>query len=80
LPSHRGVLQTCWSFQPRGECIVLGNLITTSPLPATGHAAAYLYDLSFRVCVFGVPLYYCHNDQVTQLMDAIMPHMIEGLH
>jgi hypothetical protein len=78
--SRRGRLQTCWGFQPRGECVPLGYLMTSNPDdPATGKVTAYVYDLSFRVAVFGVPLYYCRNDQVTELMNALVPHMIIGL-
>ena len=40
---------------------------------------AYYYDLSFRVALFGVPLFFCREDQVTLVMQSLVPHMMEGL-
>jgi hypothetical protein len=52
---------------------------TSGVNPLENHTAAYFYDLSFRVAVFGVPLYFCKEDQVTPLMDALVPLIMDGL-
>jgi len=79
--SWAGRLDRCWTFQQRGECTVLGNLAVSNPdsNALADRTAAYFYDLSFRVAVFGVPLYYCHEDQVSGMMDALVPVMMQGL-
>jgi len=78
--SWNGAMQECWVFQPRGECTTIGTLATNDPnVPYTGRPAAYLYDLSFRVAVFGVPLYFCYEDQAEALMDVLLPRLMQGL-
>jgi hypothetical protein len=85
--SWNGQLDVCWAFQQRGECEVIGQLTVSDSLtnPIFHRTAAYIYDLRFRVAVFGVPLYFCYEDQVTQLMgvgttDGLIPRMLAGLH
>jgi hypothetical protein len=67
--SWHGTMDKLWTFRPRGEAIVIGRLTVSDPgtNPLVGRPAAYIYDLSFRVAVFGVPLYFCYTDQVYNL-------------
>jgi hypothetical protein len=66
--SWAGTIDKLWTFWPRGEEVVIGRLTTSNPgNPLASRPAAYIYDLSFRVAVFGVPLYFCYTDQVYNL-------------
>jgi hypothetical protein len=80
-PNFHGILDNCWTFQPRGECVTFGRLAVTSPDSNrfSDRPSCYYYDLSFRVALFGVPLFFCREDQVTPIMQALIPHMMEGL-
>jgi hypothetical protein len=89
LPAgFHGGIDRAWTFHTRGEDITIGALAvrdsTTNPL---FHATtAYLYDQSFRVAVFGVPLYFCYEEQVRALfwnptdpVHGIIQRMLQGL-
>jgi hypothetical protein len=79
-------LDMCWTFRPRGEDIIIGRMVTTdSASTLNNRPAAYIYDQSFRVAVFGVPLYFCVEDDVRHLFwnpddpnHAVIPHMLQG--
>ncbi|MCX6601322.1 MAG: hypothetical protein NT025_07150 [bacterium] len=79
--SYHGQLLKCWTFQPSGECLILGRMVVSDSLtsPFQGRPTAYLYYQSFRVAVFGVPLYFCVESEVHALMEAVMPWMLQGL-
>jgi hypothetical protein len=79
--SFQGRLHKCWSFQPSGECLIMGRMVVSDSLtsPFQGRSTAYLYYQSFRVAVFGVPLYFCVESEVRTLMEAVMPWMLQGL-
>jgi hypothetical protein len=79
--SFQGRLPKCWSFQPSGECLILGRMVVSDSLtsPFQGRSTAYLYYQSFRVATFGVPLYFCVESEVRTLMEAVMPWMLQGL-
>ena len=79
--SWAGALDRMWTFTPRGETIVIGRLTVNNPgqNPLEGRPAAYLYDLSFRVAVLGVPLYFCNFAQAEAFMDVLIPRMLTGL-
>ncbi|MFZ5434083.1 MAG: hypothetical protein ACOZB3_09955 [Calditrichota bacterium] len=82
-----GLADRCWVFRPRGECIVIGSLTVSDPQtnPIAGGNAVYIYDLSYRVAVFGVPLFFCYEDQVYTMFhgnseyNGLIPHMLQGL-
>jgi hypothetical protein len=67
--SFHGALERLWTFDPRGETLPVGVLTVSNPdtNALDGLPAAYIYNLSFRVAVFGVPLYYCQQDEVYNL-------------
>lgn len=80
VPVWQGALPRTWVFEPRGECVVIGRATTRDPnYFQNGQVLAYVYDLSFRVAVFGVPLYFCRQDQVEDLFDVLLPRMLTGL-
>jgi hypothetical protein len=74
-----GKIDFCWVFRPRGECAVTGRLLTADSSHYTDQVSCYLYDISFRTAVFGVPLFFCRTDEVTQIMTVMVPHMLQGL-
>jgi hypothetical protein len=79
--SFHGTLLKCWTFQPSGECLIMGRLAVSDSLTSRyyGRPAAYLYYQSFRVATFGVPLYFCVESEVRTLMGVLMPWMLQGL-
>lgn len=79
--SWNGMLDRCWVFQQRGECTVTGTLNVSDGAtnPLANRTTAYLYDLSFRVAVFGMPLYFCVESEVAAMMTALLPRLLEGL-
>jgi len=75
-----GALPRSWVFVPRGECTVIGRLTTRNgDYFQNDQIAAYYYDVTFRVAVFGVPLYYCVQEQVTDMLGTLMPVMLYDL-
>lgn len=80
-PAFRGQLLKTWSFQPSGECLIMGRMAVADSAtnPFHGRPAAYLYYQSFRVAVFGVPLYFCNEAEVRSMIDVLMPWMLQGL-
>lgn len=80
LPNWQGSITRVWTFVPRGECQVIGRLTTrTEGYLLENEVVAYVYDLSFRAAVFGIPLYFCNQSQVEELFDVLMPRMLAGL-
>ena len=80
LVSWNGAINRTWSFDPRGECTIIGRMTTVDPdYFQNGEVGAYYYDLSFRCAVFGIPLYYCNLNEVQALFDVLMPRMLAGL-
>lgn len=80
LPSWNGAINRVWTFEPRGECTIIGRLNTLNPdYFQNGEVVAYYYDLSFRVAVFGIPLYFIQQVQAEELFDVLMPRMMTGL-
>jgi hypothetical protein len=79
--SFQGRLPKCWSFQPSGECLTMGRMAVSDSLtnPNHGLPAAYLYYQSFRVAVFGVPLYFCVESEARAVMEGVMTWMLQGL-
>ncbi len=83
-PSWHGALDKVWTFDPRGETRVLAVLAVNDPGadPYEGRPVVYVYDLSFRVTVIGLPLYFCYQEQVHSLMrdpGGIVDQMLAGL-
>jgi len=80
-PAYLGRLVKCWSFQPSGECLILGRMVVSDSLtsPFQGRPTAYLYYQSFRVAVFGVPLYFLVESEARAFMEVLMPWMLQGL-
>ncbi len=76
--SWNGAMDRLWTFDPRAQATVIGRLTVNNPgeNPLEGRPAAYICDLGFRVAVFGVPLYFCRFDQVSALMDTLVPLML----
>lgn len=85
IPSSFGeALDRCWLFQPLGHCRSIANVVTNHPDdPAQarfqGRVCAYLYDQSFRVAVFGVPLYFVETVPLQQTFATLIPQMLEGI-
>ena len=80
LSSWNGAITRVWVFEPRGECTIIGRLNTITPTyTLANQVTAYYYDLSFRVAVFGVPLYFCQQPQVEALFDVLLPRIMTGL-
>ena len=83
LPSSfAGKLSNCWAFDPRGECQIIGRIVTDPTTnPINGWPGAYLFTHGdYRVAVFGVPLYFCRQDQVHELFQQyLLPTMLAGL-
>ncbi|RPH96613.1 hypothetical protein EHM69_00820 [candidate division KSB1 bacterium] len=79
--SWAGKLAKCWSFQQRGECTVMGRTVVSDSLanPFANRTSCYVYDLSFRVAVFGVPMYFCNETEAASMMDVLLPRMLQGL-
>jgi hypothetical protein len=79
--SFHGELLKCWTFQPSGECLIMGRMavVDSTTSPYYGRPAAYLYYQSFRVAVFGVPLYFTIEDETRAMMQVLMPWMLQGL-
>jgi hypothetical protein len=77
----QGRLPKCWSFQPSGECLITGRMAVSDSLTSSfqGRPTAYLYYQSFRVAVFGVPLYFLVESEAQAFMDVLMPWMLQGL-
>jgi hypothetical protein len=87
-PGFHGLIDNTWTFHPRGEDIVIGGLAVRDSLtnPLFHAPAAYLYDQSFRVAVFGIPLYFCVESDVRALfwnpadpVHGIIQRMLQGL-
>lgn len=80
LPFWHGAMPRAWIFEPRGECTTIGRLTTIDPdYFQNGEVTAYYYDLSFRVAVFGVPLFFYKQPHVEALFDVLLPRMLLGL-
>lgn len=77
--SWNGRIDLAWSFLPRGECTVIGELVVDNDDPLNGRPAAYFYDLSFRVAVIGLPLYFCDVGEAKDFVDVLIPRMQAGL-
>ncbi|MBI5059669.1 hypothetical protein HZB60_07820 [candidate division KSB1 bacterium] len=83
LPRTRGVEQT-WVFRPQGQCRIIGNLVVRDPSdPIQAYYAdrpvAYIYDQSFRIAVFGFPLYFVDRSSAHALMDDLAEELLQGL-
>jgi plastocyanin len=76
--SWAGTMDKLWTFTPREQSVIIGRLSVSNSgsNPFEGRPAAYYYDGSFRVAIFGVPLYFCHTDQVQALFDMLVPLMM----
>jgi len=80
LPSWQGSINRSWTFEPRGECTIIGRATTRTPgYFQNNEVIGYYYDLSFRVAVFGVPLFFCQQQQVEAMFEVLMPRMMTGL-
>jgi hypothetical protein len=79
--SFHGRIPKCWALQPSGECLIMGRMMVSDSLTSSFQArtTAYLYYQSFRVAVFGVPLYFCVESEVRDLMQPVMNWMLQGL-
>jgi hypothetical protein len=87
VPFH-GKLDYSWVFHPRGEDVTVGLEATSDSTANIFYhlPSAYVYDQSFRVAVFGIPLYFCYENQVRALFwnaadptHGIIQRMLEGL-
>ncbi len=77
-------LSGCWTFQQQGQCEVIGRMTVADPADPRQafydhRTAVYAYRLGFRVVAFGVPLYFCERESARDMMDMILPVMLEGL-
>jgi len=82
LPSSfGGAVNRTWGFTQRGECIVTGTMNVGEPSedPFYGETVAYYYNQSFRVAVFGLPLYFCKQAEAEAYFDALLERMMTGL-
>jgi hypothetical protein len=80
LPSWAGAINRTWTFNPRGECTIIGRMATNDPSYfQTGEVGAYYYDLSFRCAVFGLPIYFLNQAEAQALFAVLMPRMLTGL-
>jgi hypothetical protein len=79
--SYNGAINRTWVFAQRGECTVTGLLTVNNPdvNPYSGMTAAFLYDQSFRVAVFGAPLFFFKESEAVPMMDALFDRMLAGL-
>jgi len=85
--SWNGLLDRCWVFRPKGHCIPTATLVTNDSAtnPLHGQTAGFVYDLSFRVAVIGVPLFFCQQEEVRILLHgdaghvSLIDRMLEGL-
>ncbi|RQV94770.1 hypothetical protein EH220_06960 [bacterium] len=79
--SFNGTIDRVWVFTQRGECSVTGVLTVNNPEenPLSGKTASFIYDQSFRVLVFGAPLFFFKESEVVPLMDALVDRMLAGL-
>lgn len=84
-----GLMPNCYAFDPQGQDVVIGRIAVPDTLsdPNRNRPAAYIYDLSYRVAVFGVPLYFCHADEVMALLSnpsdpnhSVLTILMQGLH
>jgi hypothetical protein len=75
------MIDRTWAFLQRGECTVTGTLEVSNPdeNPLSGKTAAFYYDQSFRVAVFGVPLYFFKQDETEAMMSLLLDRMMTGL-
>lgn len=58
---------------------MIGTLTVSNPgqNPLEGRTAAhYYYSPNFRVAVFGIPLYFCHQQEAQALFDVLLPTML----
>jgi hypothetical protein len=87
--NHAGQLNSCWTFDQQGQDIVVGTMAVADSATngRQGRTAAYIYDLSYRIAVFGLPLYLCKSDEVQNLFvnpqdpqHSILTIMMQGLH
>jgi hypothetical protein len=76
-----GAIDRIWTFTQRGECIVAGNLDTANETedPLYGETTFFYYDQSFRVVVFGLPLYFCVESEVAAMFEVLLPRIMAGL-
>lgn len=88
LPANwNGLIDRCWVFRPKGHCIPTATLVTNDSAtnPLHGQTAGFVYDLSFRVAVIGVPLFFCQQEEVRIFLHGDAEHislidrMLEGL-
>jgi plastocyanin len=79
--SWNGALDKCWVFEEREDCIAIGGLTVSNPEenPLAGRTTAHYCIQDFRVAVFGIPLYFCFEDEAQALFDELLPIMLEGL-
>lgn len=79
--SFNGAIDRTWVFTQRGECSVTGVLMVNNPddNPLNGKTASFIYDQSFRVLVFGAPLFFFKESEVVPLMDSLLDRMLAGL-
>ena len=89
LPSGAGGrLNNCWTFDPQGQDIVTGLMAASDSTTnaRNGRPSSYIYNLSFRIAVFGIPLYFCHQSEVQTLFynpadpaHSVLTIMVQGL-
>jgi hypothetical protein len=85
IPSSFGdALDRCWVFQPLGHVRPIATIVTSNPtdpaqLRFQTRVCAYLYDQSFRVAVFGVPLYFVELAPLQTVFATLVDEMLAGI-
>jgi hypothetical protein len=76
--SWNGGLDKCWTFTNRGETITTGTFIARNDQSKFhGRHCAHVYlGPTYSTAVFGVPLYFCYQDQAQLFMDALLMEML----
>ncbi|HEY3296313.1 MAG TPA: hypothetical protein VGL38_12875 [bacterium] len=83
-----GKLPNCWTFDVQGQDIVTGLMAVSDSTsnPRYHRPSAYIYNLSFRIAVYGVPLYFCFDSDVQNLFynpndptHSVLTIMTQGL-
>ena len=72
-----GALDKCWAFTNRGETFTTATFdALTDTLAIEGQHTAHVYlGPTYSVAVFGIPLYFCYEDQAQVFMNQLLTEM-----
>lgn len=78
--SWNGALKKCWTFVNRGyslgETITLATFDAASDSSFEGRHAAHVYlSGTYKVAVFGIPLYFCYEDEAKAFFERLLIDM-----